>query len=325
MPEGRRLWGRLTVLAAAVLALHLWWLAGVPRVLTPMRAPPSWNIRTLAAVAGPVAASVPAAPGVPAVPAAPAAATNVHRERSTSPAGSTGASPAVATRSSSADPAPHSAAPITRFQVLAPTRLAFQVTASTRGIITEGQAALHWWHDGTRYEAQLELNGAGLRSRSQRSSGLVTPQGLAPLRFSDKARSEEAAHFERDSGKLSFSSNRPDSALEAGAQDRLSVVLQLGAMLAADAARFPAGARIVLQTATTREAQSWVFVVEGAEALQLPGGELTALKLSREPVGPYDGKLELWLAPAAAYAPVRLRLTQPNGDWVDQQWSSTDR
>jgi len=25
------------------------------------------------------------------------------------------------------------------------------------------------------------------------------------------------------------------------------------------------------------------------------------------------------------YAPVRLRLTQPNGDWVDQQWSSTDK
>jgi hypothetical protein len=36
-------------------------------------------------------------------------------------------------------------------------------------------------------------------------------------------------------------------------------------------------------------------------------------------------KVELWLAPGAAYAPVRLRLTQPNGDWVDQQWSSTDR
>jgi hypothetical protein len=25
------------------------------------------------------------------------------------------------------------------------------------------------------------------------------------------------------------------------------------------------------------------------------------------------------------YVPVRIRLTQANGDYVDQQWSSTDR
>jgi hypothetical protein len=32
----------------------------------------------------------------------------------------------------------------------------------------------------------------------------------------------------------------------------------------------------------------------------------------------------VWLAPGKAYAPVRLRLTQPNGDWADHQWSATD-
>ena len=36
------------------------------------------------------------------------------------------------------------------------------------------------------------------------------------------------------SGRISFSNNAPDAALQAGAQDRLSVLLQLGAMLAAD-------------------------------------------------------------------------------------------
>jgi hypothetical protein len=50
-----------------------------------------------------------------------------------------------------------------------------------------------------------------------------------------------------------------------------------------------------------------------------------AVRLLRNPRKEYDVKVELWLAPGAAYAPVRLRLTQPNGDWVDQQWSSTDR
>src|SRR5262249_55528451 len=55
MPEGRGLWGRLAVLAAAVLATHLWLLAGVPRVQERLRPPPAWTIRALAP---PVAALV---------------------------------------------------------------------------------------------------------------------------------------------------------------------------------------------------------------------------------------------------------------------------
>jgi hypothetical protein len=35
--------------------------------------------------------------------------------------------------------------------------------------------------------------------------------------------------------------------------------------------------------------------------------------------------VELWLAPGRDYAPVRLRLTNPDGGTVDQRWASTDR
>ena len=52
---------------------------------------------------------------------------------------------------------------------------------------------------------------------------------------------------------------------------------------------------------------------------------MPTLKLTRSPRKEYDIKVELWLAPGMDYVPVRLRLTQPNGDSVDQQWSSTDR
>jgi len=63
-------------------------------------------------------------------------------------------------------------------------------------------------------------------------------------------------------------------------------------MFVADPSRFPRGASIVVQTATAREALPWVFVVEGPEQLQLPGGETAALKLSRDSFRPYDSKLE---------------------------------
>ena len=65
--------------------------------------------------------------------------------------------------------------------------------------------------------------------------------------------------------------------------------------------------------------------MEAGEQLQLPGGNVATLKLTRNPRKEFDIKVELWLAPGMDYVPVRLRLTQPNGDWLDQQWSSTDR
>ena len=68
-----------------------------------------------------------------------------------------------------------------------------------------------------------------------------------------------------------------------------------------------------------------MFSVEGEEDLDLPGGPVRGLKLERPPRGPYDQRIELWLAPGKDYAPVRLRLTNPDGGAVDHRWSSTDR
>ena len=230
---------------------------------------------------------------------------------------------------SSAAPAPPpprpSPAERLAFTIPGSVLLHYKVTAHARGLLLHADSQLHWRHDGSEYEAKLELSGSLFPSRTQQSTGRITAEGLAPLRFSDKARSEEAAHFERDQGKVSFSSNRPDAPLTAGAQDRLSVLLQLGAMIAGEPGKFGPGATIAIQTASTRDAEVWQFAVEGEEALQLPGGALTALKLIRNPRKEFDQKVELWLAPGMDYVPVRLRLTQPNGDWVDQQWSSTDR
>ncbi len=212
-----------------------------------------------------------------------------------------------------------------RYIVAPPARVRYQLTAQSHGITLSGDGELLWRHDGHQYEAQLQASARFLPTRTQRSTGALTAEGLAPQRFSDKSRHEEATHFERESGKVIFSSNKPEAVLQPGAQDRLSVMLQLGALIAGAPQKYPAGTSISIQTASTRDAEPWVFVVDGLQTLQLPGGTVEGLKLSRQPRREYDVKVELWLAPGMAYVPVRLRLTQPNGDWVDQQWSSTDR
>jgi len=204
-------------------------------------------------------------------------------------------------------------------------RLRYEVAAQTRGIDVKAAAELFWRQDGKEYEARLETVLPLVPRRVQQSTGQITPQGLAPTRYSEKGRSEEAAHFERDKDRLSFSNNQPTVALGAGAQDRLSVMLQLGALIGGNPARYPPGSTIGVQTAGTRDADVWQFTVEAEEELALPGGKHKAVKLVRTPRKPFEQTVELWLAPGMDYVPVRVRLTQPNGDRLDQQWAGTDR
>jgi hypothetical protein len=220
---------------------------------------------------------------------------------------------------------PLGAVPTHPAAIPASARLHYDVQASYHGLPIGGHAVLDWRNDGNRYDARLEVSSPVLATRVQRSEGIVTSEGLQPLRFSDKARTEEATHFQRDKGRITFSSNKPDADLLPGAQDKLSVVIQLCAMIGGDPARYPPGTSIAIPTAGTRESDTWVFTVEGEEDLDLPAGHLRGLKLQRVPRREYDVEVEVWLAPRLDYAPVRIRLTNPNGDSVDQRWSSTDK
>jgi hypothetical protein len=96
-------------------------------------------------------------------------------------------------------------------------------------------------------------------------------------------------------------------------------------MLGGDPNRFPAGTQIPFQAIGPRSSESWTFVMGETEVQALPGGSITAIKLVRAPVGDHDPRVEVWLAPEMAYMPVRIRLTQGNGDFVEQQWSGTQK
>lgn len=207
------------------------------------------------------------------------------------------------------------------FTVPGSVRLKYKV--DTNKLPFSASADLLWQQTGQTYEARLTFNLFG-QTRLQSSSGRVTPAGLAPIRFSDKYRSEVAAHFNREQGKVTFSANTPDVPLLAGAQDRLSILVQLAAMIAGDPVHFQPATTVTLQTIGPRDADTWLFTVGLEEALTLPGGELSALKLVRHPRREFDQKVELWLAPALGYLPARIRITEPNGDYIDQQWRATE-
>lgn len=226
------------------------------------------------------------------------------------PAPAASAAPPPAAAASHADAPAH---------VAPSAQLVYQVSGHARGIPYSASATLDWQQDGSRYAAQWNFAGPLGLTRQQTSAGAITPHGLAPERFGERSRSERAAHFERGRGRIVFSSNTPEAELAAGAQDRLSVTLQLGALIAAAPARYPPGTHIVLQVAGARDASAWTFQVLGDETLQLAGQPMPCVKLERPPDEPYGQRIELWLARERHFLPVRLRITQGNGDVADQR------
>ena len=209
--------------------------------------------------------------------------------------------------------------PAPAVQLPAPQQLKFDVTGQAKKFQYSARAHLVWQHDGQRYHARQELSILLLGARTQTSTGTLGPTGLQPERFGDRARSEKAAHFDYAQQRVTFSANAPDAPLAAGTQDRLSVFVQLGALLAAAPENYPPGTRIRLQTAGTSDVDAWTFTVEGEETLELPVGSLRTLRLQRLPRQDhaYDQQAQLWLAPALGYLPARIRLTQANGDFAD--------
>jgi hypothetical protein len=204
------------------------------------------------------------------------------------------------------------------------TRLNYSMTGRSRNMDYHALAQLDWRQDGAAYETRMVVSAFGLGSRSMASSGSITGDGLSPTRFLDKSRSERAAHFQPDKGKISFSANTPDAPWQAGAQDRVSVFVQLASLLAGDPASYPPGSSISLYTAGPTSADTWTFVIGAEEKLYLPAGEFSAVKLTRKPQRDYDQTVEVWLAPALAWLPARTRITQQNGDFVDQQLRSAE-
>lgn len=187
-----------------------------------------------------------------------------------------------------------------------------------------GTGTLQWQRTGTGYLAQLDISAFGLRVVGWSSQGTVGAQGLEPLHFTDTRR--DGAHsidFRRDQAIIALDNGHDLQPMQNGAQDKLSVLLQLGALLAGAPARYPTGSHIAVQAADAQRVESWDFVVGASENLDLPGGRRSALHLSKGASAQNQQSVEVWLCPDMSYLPVRLRITEGNGSFTDLLWRAT--
>jgi hypothetical protein len=231
-----------------------------------------------------------------------------------SPAVSTSAAQAVV-QSNEPEPAPGGAA-----VPIYPTRLPPSTTLryALRRSGVPGHAELQWFNDGAQYRLSLRNEAPGALSLGSASTGAIDAHGLAPERHTDSRRGRDvrAVNFQRDSARVTFSGSKGEVPLVAGAQDRLSWMLQLAGIAEANPALRAAGSEISVFVVGTRgDAEVWLFTVVDAETIELPAGSVPgALHLRREPHRLYDTTVDIWLDPTRQHLPVRAELrVRPTG------------
>jgi hypothetical protein len=195
------------------------------------------------------------------------------------------------------------------------TTLAYDIR---RGILS-GTGELSWRPEGGRYELQLRVGIAGFNLLTQISQGGFDAAGLAPLRFTDQRgrRAARAANFQREAHKISYSGSHDEYALPDGAQDRLSWMIQLPAVLAAEPRRAVPGGEVLMVVSGARaDVAVWSFAFVGVETIASSHGKVRTLRFTRTPQGPRDVLADVWLDPANHHFPVRARLSHGDEDDV---------
>lgn len=186
-----------------------------------------------------------------------------------------------------------------------------------------GIALLSWQRASENYEARLvgQLGAASIIDWTSRGS--FDAAGIAPERFTvqRKGRPVHAANFRREAErpKISYSGPAIEYDLPRGAQDRLSWIVQLASIAAAEPQRLAEDGQIVVFVSGARgDAGRWTFAVVGRESVDTEQGRVDAIRLLREAQRPYDTRAEVWLDPLRHHLPVRATLVNsPGGEALE--------
>ena len=217
-------------------------------------------------------------------------------------------------------------------EALAPTsaRLAYKVVAVERKnpnpVFYYGVGSISWTSVDGRYQSDLKAAVDFLLFKvnvlASHSDGAVTAAGLAPDRYTEtpRRRSTVATSFNRDARQsISFSSSPTTAPLVSGAQDRLSVLFQIGALLRANPNLAAGGGHIDIPVAGVRgELETWAFETQGIETIEVGPGPLLTAHLRRVPKpGSNDKSIDIWIAHADGGYPARVLYTEPNGSTIE--------
>jgi hypothetical protein len=185
-----------------------------------------------------------------------------------------------------------------------------------------GQAIYRWNQTEDRYHLESVAEATGLFSLfmsgriRQVSEGRVSAEGLRPDLFSQSRgeRRPDTARFDWTTGRIDL--NGAEAALPAHAQDLLSFPFHLALTLTEGAPEWR------MAVSNGRRLNDYAFLVLGRETLEISGETLETLHVRGARSG--EGALDVWLAPARAWLPVRLRTLDTKGKVITLKLEKQD-
>ena len=284
-----------------------------PKVMRPKPPPP-----VPAPAAEPAQAPGPV-DGSPAMPDAPLAAQEA-------PADAAVAQPEPEALEAAAEPVPFEATgevlmfalaklPEMRAAMPAAARYVYRTTNSEIRIAT-GTTVVDWTlADDGRYELRLTTTAVGITVLELLSQGNLGDFGLAPKRYTETRarRAAEAANFDWDGRRITFSARADERPLADGTQDRVSFQIQLMLLGQAQPELFRPGAQLVMWMAGRDDLADYRFRAAGRESTATGIGVLDAVRLERIVSRERDARIDVWVVPQLGWLPVRLRFTDRLG------------
>lgn len=204
------------------------------------------------------------------------------------------------------------------------TKVSYILNGNYRGDLN-GRAEVEWIRVGERYQVNVDLYAgpefAPIFSRHMTSEGEIAESGLVPERYGEETqfltnRRHVGVTFSADSVELANGDKRERLP---GVQDTASQFIQFTWLFGSKPELLHVGASFVFPLALPRSMKSWTYDVVGEETLYTPFGELPVFHLKPRIVERKPGELtvEMWFAPELRYLPVRIRIEQDAGTYVD--------
>lgn len=200
--------------------------------------------------------------------------------------------------------------------------LTYAITATPMGIKLKGTGLVSWRRQDGKYSVKATsvspLFGKFLEASSE---GAINGAGLAPDDFVEtRFRKQPAtATFDRQAGKIHFTQSDQSYPIRGGEQDRTSVIWQLIGVARAAPKKFKTGSTWNFFVVGPRDAEPWIFEVENQEKIDTPQGQQDAFHVVRKlPEGSKSQQLDIWIAPALDWYPVKLRFSDGGDDNVEQ-------
>jgi hypothetical protein len=205
---------------------------------------------------------------------------------------------------------------------LAQADLVYATSGTTRlggfPITLHARTTTHWRFAAGHYEASLHTDTIGF---DQISNGeLRADGGLAPVRYTEKRPFHDPENVDIDwpAARVRYGTAPAVAAPPAGAQDRLSLQFELGALYRRHPEQFGAGAVFAVQLIGTHAIDDWKYVSVGEENVETGRGVLKAVHLhARRPVRDTEETMDLWLAADLHQMPVRIRMVDRNQAVID--------